>query len=67
LTSSPHFKTTDQWVIGTGDQFCVGDNITVDQIEKLIGANVVGSKIENELKYLKPAKSWALPKNCQIG
>ena len=41
--------------------------VTVDQIEKLIGADLVGSKIENELKYLKPAKSWALPKNCQIG
>ena len=41
--------------------------VTVDQIEKLIGADLVGSKIENELKYLKPAKSWALPKNCQFG
>ena len=41
--------------------------VTVDQIEKLIGTDLIGSKIENELKYLKPAKSWALPKNCQIG
>jgi endonuclease G len=41
--------------------------VTVDQIEKLIGTDLIGSKIENELKYLKPAKSWALPKSCQIG
>ena len=41
--------------------------VTVDQIEKLIGADVVSSKIGNEFKYQKPAKSWVIPKNCQIG
>ena len=68
IDASGHLQIIS-WLIPNHESLEVLDAyiVTVDQIEKLIGADLVGSKIEDELKFLKPAKSWALPMSCQLG
>jgi endonuclease G, mitochondrial len=41
--------------------------VSIDELERSVGADLIGLDLASAIKLQKAAKSWELPKNCLIG
>jgi endonuclease G len=40
--------------------------VSIDELERKVGADLIGLDLENAIKMQKASKSWELPKNCLL-
>ena len=41
--------------------------VSIDELERRVGSDLVGLDLESAIKLKKASKSWELPKNCLLG